>query len=354
MMRRILGLLTGLVLPFALAACPGSDGGSGSTDPGDVADVADVSGTDTGAELPSDVPAGDAADVSGTPDVLAGSFLVSLEEAIAATSTSPASDAYSKISGTVADGPSPALILWNPTMQEGDCRLLTPQFPFCSVSCGGAAACVADEVCLAYPNLYDIGIVTVTGVHPSEGVPDVTMEPASGAYQTLDPLPFPPFQENEEIVLEAAGGDIPGFTITSRGIAPLVMSGDTPALARDQALDLEWTAPGIAGASTIHVKLDISHHGGFRGKIECDVVDTGSLSIPASLINPLLDLGVAGFPSVVVTRHAVGSTTIAAGRVELEVLSSLDVPVSVPGVVSCNETADCPQDQTCQDDLTCQ
>ncbi len=116
---------------------------------------------------------------------------------------------------------------------------------------------------------------------------------------------------------------------------------------------LAWTPPATAGRSTVHVKLDISHHGGTRGKIECEAADTGSLTIDGALVTELLHLGVAGFPTIVVTRSASGEAALTVGRVALSLESEIEREVVIPGVISCNENADCPDGQTCQTDLRC-
>ena len=87
--------------------------------------------------------------------------------------------------------------------------------------------------------------------------------------------------------------------------------------------------------------------------IECDADDTGSLEIAAPLVTELINLGVAGFPTIIVTRKSVGSTTIAQGRVDLIVSSDVEHEVQVSGVTSCTDDMDCPSGQTCQSDLTC-
>jgi hypothetical protein len=104
---------------------------------------------------------------------------------------------------------------------------------------------------------------------------------------------------------------------------------------------------------TCHVSIDISHHGGIKGIIECDAEDTGSLELSAALLTELLNLGVAGFPTIHISRRFVGSTTIAPGRVELAVVSDVLIPVEIPGLTSCNDDSSCPNGQTCQADETC-
>jgi len=75
--------------------------------------------------------------------------------------------------------------------------------------------------------------------------------------------------------------------------------------------------------------------------------------VSAALVSKLLSLGVAGFPTVKVTRQAIGATTISAGRVELVVSSLVEQGVSIDGLNSCTDSVQCPQGQTCQSDLTC-
>jgi hypothetical protein len=70
-------------------------------------------------------------------------------------------------------------------------------------------------------------------------------------------------------------------------------------------------------------------------------------------VSKLLNLGVAGFPTVIVTRHLVGSTVIPPGRVELEISSTVEQAVMIDGLNSCTDKADCPNGQDCQADLTC-
>ena len=131
------------------------------------------------------------------------------------------------------------------------------------------------------------------------------------------------------------------------------MTGSAYDLAKDTPFALSWTPAGTNVGSKIHVKLDISHHGGTKGKIECDTADTGALSIDKSLITTLLNLGVAGFPSVIVTRQAQSATTTGAGRVQLEINATVEHDVNVAGLSSCNADEDCDDGKTCQDNLTC-
>ena len=103
----------------------------------------------------------------------------------------------------------------------------------------------------------------------------------------------------------------------------------------------------------MHIKLDVSHHGGSKGMIECDVADNGATTIAASLMSSLLSLGVAGYPTIIVTRSTTGSASIEVGRVDLVVSAVVEQAVIIPGQVSCTEDTQCPTGKKCQSDFVC-
>lgn len=293
---------------------------------------------------------------TGDPDVLVGSFQVQLAPPVAAMNGNPASEGKTSVLGKIYDGPTPSQLVWEQGTKEGACQILTPRVPFCSTPCGGSAVCVEDETCQDYPAAHSAGTVTATGIATTSGEAAFVMAPVANNYQPPAgvQLAYPAFAEGDEIRMEASGDFFAAFTVTSAGVSPLVVTNDTIPLQAGTAVPLAWEPPQDPDLSTIHVKLDISHHGGTKGMIECDAADTGSLELPAALVTELLGLGVAGFPTVIVTRRAVGSVTIAPGRVDLVVSSSVEHAVQIDGVTSCSADADCPDGQTCQSDLTCQ
>jgi hypothetical protein len=266
----------------------------------------------------------------------------------------PATDGYTSLVGKIYDGSSPSQLVWENDMTGGGCVLLTPRVPFCETSCGGSAVCVEDGVCEPYPAAQSVGDVTATNIRTLAGATTFVMTPIANNYQADEALAYPAFAEGDDVALAAAGSDFASaFELHAQGIAPLVLSDDALALDAASALAVRWTPPDSSGASRVLVSLDISHHGGTKGKIECDVADSGSLDIPASLISRLLALGVAGFPTIVVTRESRGTATLALGDVELVVYSRIERSVEVPGVLSCTDDAECESPATCQPDLTC-
>lgn len=293
-----------------------------------------------------DAPSGDGGE---TGDLL-GTFRIQL--------VAPTADqaGYTSLLGKIYDGVQPETVIWEPAMTDGGCTLSTPRVPFCSTACGSTGACVEDDTCQAYPASQSVGTVTVRGVKTTTNATEVTLSAVSNSYQPPAgmQLAYPAFAEGDAISVSASGSAFAGaFTLNAKGVASLELANATSiALAAGTPLALSWTAPA-GDSSRIAVKLDISHHGGSKGKIECEVDDTGSLAVSAALVDKLLALGAAGYPTIIVTREVRGHASIASGHADLIVSSEVEAPITVPGVTSCTEDTDCPAPMTCQADLTC-
>lgn len=302
-------------------------------------------GCESGTTTPMDTSMGD-------PNILIGTFQVSLIAPDAATGAA----GYTAVIGKVADGPTPSQLIWTESSRSGACVLSKPSVPFCNTPCGGSAVCVAQNTCKPYPTTKSVGTVKATGLKTTAGASEFSMDPIAGNYQTPGgtTLLYPAFAEGGAITLSAAGGVYSPFSLGSVGIAPLQITSQNLQVATGQLVRLTWTPPQKSIGSKISVKLDISHHGGTKGMIECTTDDTGTLDIAASLVTELINLGTAGFPTILVTRKApVGSAVIAPGRVDLVIQSAIEQAVTVPGVTSCNSSTDCKNGMTCQSDLTC-
>ncbi len=281
---------------------------------------------------------------------LLGTFQVELVE--------PTTDnaGYTSVLGKVYDGQQPQNVVWTETARSGDCVLLTPSVPFCTPACGSTGVCVAENTCHAYPTSQSVGTVKVKGVKTQSGGTEVELKAIQNSYQPPagTTLAYPAFDEGATVEVTASGSDFTsGFTARAKGIAPLTLTTPSFALANGQALAVAWTAPAASDSSKIALKLDISHHGGSKGKIECTTSDSGSLSIASSLVDQLLALGAAGYPTVIVTRKSFGHAAAADGHVDLLISSEIEKPIAVPGVISCTSNDDCTAPATCQDDLTC-
>lgn len=297
-------------------------------------------GVDAGGSNFPDASVGDAG-------VLVGTFLLTM------TPTSSVAAATSTLVGKVSDGPTPSQLIWTVAAQDGDCKLVTPRAPFCATSCGGSAVCVADNVCQSYPTGQSVGTVHASGVKTAAGATEFDMTPVVKTYQPTVDLAYPAVTAGASVTLQAQGSSfVAPFSLSAPGIAPLEVTGTTPHPTTGQPLALTWTAGSVA-AARIKVKLDISHHGGTKGVIECDTADDGSLTIGQALVTQLIQLGVAGFPTIVLTRATVGSTVISAGRVDLTISSPVERSVTLDNVISCTDSTECTAPATCQTDLTC-
>lgn len=343
-------------LAVACGTTPGADeAGNDETTSTGAADTSSSSASSSDTSSSSASSTTTASDDSGDdgpqePGELVGSFLVQLAE------PAPPENGSTSLFGKIFDGPTPLLVVWETVATEGDCVLRTPRVPFCSTPCGGSAACVEDETCAPYPAALVAGDIAVSGLTTESAETMFTMSPVAEGYQPPNDivLAYPGITEGGPITLVAAGDVVEAFDVEALGIAPLALESEGIELERTTDILLSWAPPADSTATRIHVELDISHHGGTKGTIECEADDTGTLRIAASLVAGLLDLGVAGFPSIVIRRESTGWTNVAVGRIDLVVSSSVERIVVIEGLISCNEDEDCPDEQTCQEDLTCQ
>lgn len=275
-----------------------------------------------------------------------GGFRVSLEP------PANGSPAYTSVVGQLTDGPTPTAPKSEGPL-VGACRLLKPKNPFCE-PCGSKALCVDDNKCEPYANPQEAGKVRVTGLKTTAGAASFAMDPIQMNYQPAAGLTvgFPPFAEGDVVTFAAAGNDsIAGFTLSAPGISPLNVLNDTLVLADGKPLNLSWTPPAKPGSSKVSVTVDISHHGGTKGEIECETPDTGNLEIPAALVDQLKALGIAGFPIIEISRLSVGEKAGVHANLVLE--SRIVKSLTIPGLVSCDSDEECPDGQTCQVDKRC-
>lgn len=279
---------------------------------------------------------------SGAGSGLFGSFTANLVDADPVSGA----PAYTHLIGRIYDGVYPPAMPLKLDREQNGCQVLVPKVSFCSPACSGGV-CTDDNLCTLFPMPLSVGTAKVTGLGPME----LMLEAATmaKAYQSVEALPNPPCAEGAAVRVQTDR-----FTLESKCIAPFQLGGDPKEkipVKAGQSVKLTWTPPGQMGFSRVEVKLDISHHGGKKGEIVCDVPDTGSFEIPEPLVTRLVGLGVAGFPTIVVGRAA----EIPAANeplVKLRLVSSTTRDADT-GVISCTSTADCPTGTTCQADLTC-
>jgi hypothetical protein len=268
---------------------------------------------------------------SGASDVLLGTFTVSLN---------PAADgiaAFTTVLGTVYSGAYPTDVIETPVASEGGCTTYQFSRHTCSSpTCTAAEKCAGPNDCRATPDLVSVGAVTLDGV----GTAQLRLAETNKKYQYPADIEYPGFSEGAELKLSAAGAFYPAFTVTTTGVAPVVLGATTFELASGQPLLVEWEAGGNPDA-TVSVSLNISRHGGSAGYLECKVSDSGSLTIPEGPITRLISLGVAGFPQLTLTRTSRGEASVPGGKIALLSTATIIPTLTVEGVCSCNDSVDC-------------
>ena len=210
--------------------------------------------------------AGDGA-APGDPSQEIGAFLVQLDTSVAPPQTG--------FLGFVRSAGAPPLIGWRMTAQEGPCKLVVPEIPFCNPACTSGQLCSGDTGrCVSQPVARNAGRVRVRGLITEAGPQEISMT-AMGAlmdYQlpTGLRLAYPPFAPDGRVELDAEGGDVGAFSLSTRAIAPLdVPASGTPVVRRSAGYALRWTAPPAGATSVIQAVFDLSLHAGTKGKLEC-------------------------------------------------------------------------------------
>jgi hypothetical protein len=269
-----------------------------------------------------------------SPDERVGQFRIDL------------ADGFTGIQGRVQDSVTPSEVP-DQVADSGACRLRGSPVLFCDPACPVDQVCGPGGTCVAQPEAQSVGRVVIEGMR----VP-VEMEPsATNLYTNPGTLPHPGFDPGAAIRLEAEGGAYQPFALGGTGFAAIEAAGDPIAVDSGAAAAVTWSAG--SDEAGIHLLLDINPHGTTASWIECEVSDSGQATIPGPLIEELFEAGVSGFPRLILARRTVTSSEIDHGCVELRVGSEMEIPVEVPGLISCTEDEDCPDGETCQGDLTC-
>lgn len=277
---------------------------------------------------------GEANPSAGAP--LHGGVVVTLHAPLDADS-----EGYTTAIGRFFSAPQPEILALEPRLEQDGCTLFVPRAPFCSNPCA-PAVCTEDEVCTDYPEPRDVGTLSLGGLGDT-----LALSPTSSMIVYQSPsLGYPPCEAGTSVTASATG-----VSLRADCIAPLELSGPDPIPVKaNESVQLTWLAPDSA-ASRVRIKLDVSHHGGSKGEIDCDVPDSGAFDIPAPLVTELLGLGLAGFPTINLNRVAAGTDP---ANPSLSLVLSSDVTRAVDtGVVSCLDKSACPDDQMCLDGGTC-
>ena len=248
-------------------------------------------------------------------------------------------DRYATLSGQFVDAPKPHTMPLKIGMKQSGCELLTPVT--CDPACPITSYCSNAGQCVVKPNPVSAGTLTVSGL---AGITD-PLDPTGPLYAYSGPTlqqPYPPCAEGSSFSIQSDK-----LTVSSKCIAPFVLTNTLPIPVKSgMATHLTWTPPAAGATSRVQISLEISHHGGYKGQIDCEVPDTGSFDMPEPLITALIALGRAGYPSIDVQRIATGAAPNEPNA-HLNAVSGVLVDVDT-GVVSCMASTDCPTGMTCQ------
>jgi hypothetical protein len=335
----------------------GGETSTASSDPGEGPSSLPVEETDPNETTEATEPSVEPEPANPTAQHF-GRFDIKVTPPIAETETSSAVAGSATLGGKVQSAAAPELVAWTPTLEQAGCKLLEPAIPQCNPPCAASDACSAGDVCVAQAESQSAGTITVRGLTTVSGNAEFTMDPLNATTNSYSAfgdskLSYPPFEPGTEVQLIASGGAGQPFVLSAPGIAPLELLTEGPVpFAEDMPLVLDWV-PSPESNARIQINVDISHHGGTKGEIVCDLLDSGHTEVPAGLVTRLIQLGVAGYPTVNVARKTVGSADPSVGDVELVIASIGERFLEIPGLISCNGGG-CPEGQVCGQDLRCQ
>ncbi len=323
-----------LVLLFALGlGCPGS----GTDDDDDIANDDDATGDDdddsTGDDDDSTLPPAEDVVLDGTcPQETAwGRFFVD------------AQPEYSAIQGQVSDGVVPSSVLELVEASNG-CQLLRRNNPFCDPPCQPGETCDFDGECVPYPETQSLGTVTIDGL-----TADVTVDPVQpGNNYFAVGLPLQITTPGETIRLRTTGGAWDSIELWGVGLEDLVLpQGIEWAVDEGEPLEVVWPAASEGARSEVYFSLNIDQHGVSPSTLFCVFPDTGSATVPSSVISGLFDVGVSGFPFGSLTRRTTDSAPIGDGCIDFVVGMPRSVSVDVVGYIPCDLMNPCPEPLSC-------
>jgi hypothetical protein len=245
--------------------------------------------------------------------------------------------------GSVADSVLPISVLTE-LDSAGGCTILRKENPFCEPPCGPNETCALDETCVAYPRNQGVGAITVTGL-----AAEIVMQPDVTKNYSNTTITEPLFADDALIQLSAAGDELGAFTLRGVGSDDLVLATNDITIVPGDDLEIAYTASGRTDV-TIYFRLNVDQHGNSPGFLYCAQEDTGTLTIPAALVDGLLELGQSGVPNAYMSRRTTDSVDIGPGCADLVVSETIppnQLHVIVEGVHYCTPPMMCPKGETC-------
>lgn len=260
-----------------------------------------------------------------------GSFTISLNPAVEDAA------AYTAIFGKVYSGPYPTDVIETVIDSDDNCKVYKYSLHACyDPACPGEQTCVAENVCEAKPVPVSVGDVSVAGI----GATSLKLAVTNLNYQYPLDLPYPGVTEGEPVTLTGTGDAFPAFSVSATGVAPIATSESSYLITSGQPLTVNWT-PGGDPATEVTATLNVSKHGGSAGYVLCKTTDSGTLTISADVVKALVELGVGGFPELLLKRATHGESTVSGGKIGLDVEAVAKPPLDIEGYCSCFNDSDC-------------
>jgi hypothetical protein len=260
-----------------------------------------------------------------------GSFTISLNPAVEDAA------AYTAIFGKVYSGPYPTDIIETVIGSDDNCKVYKYSLQACyDPTCPGEQTCVAENVCETKPVPVSVGDVSVAGI----GDTSLKLAATNLNYQYPLDLPYPGVTEGEPVTLTGTGDAFPAFTVSATGVAPIATSESSYLITSGEPLTVTWT-PGADPGTEVTATLNVSKHGGSAGYVLCKTTDSGTLTIAADVVKALVELGVGGFPELLLKRSTHGESTVGDGKIGLEVESVSKPALNIDGYCSCFNDSDC-------------
>ncbi len=248
-------------------------------------------------------------------------------------------EGFATATGQINDAVIPATIRFE-SGTEGDCTLWQKIVPYCEDACEADQACSHEGECIPYPTPQDVGTVSVSGLAaPME----LTADSFGNYWDTTSSYPL--WEPGSPVVLSA--GEL--FSLRGFGVETLVVPDPVWELTPGQDMTVTWTAG--SHPAWVELTFNIDQHGLSPLTMICEVPDTGSATLPATLLEQLVNSGVSGYPSAWMRRRTADAVAIEQGCVDLQVYSHVAVDMGVEGYTPCSRDEDCPEGQHCDMDM---
>ena len=175
--------------------------------------------------------------------------------------------------------------VWRMVAQAGDCimAVLGRCDGTCAEPCDWGEYCDNGGTCVPTPVFADSGDLSVGGL-PAP----LELSPTEYGYSGAVDLPAELFDPGDVVTLTTTGGTLPAIAARASGVASVDVAlrcDEVPAPGQDYTLT--WTPSGDP-AARIRWDMEQDVHLAQGPRIRCESADTGSLSVPAALIDAYL------------------------------------------------------------------